>query len=81
MALIANVIFANVIFTVRSSEYRIGTVLQKTESRHVEYKTGGGNYPIHVLPSHIRKYGSAYLNSSGGILCVGVTDEGEYFEM
>ena len=54
----------------------MGTQIKKTESRHVEYKTGGGHYPVDILPSHIRKYGSAFLNSSGGVLCVGVTDEG-----
>ena len=57
-------------------EYKIGSVLKKTESRFVEYKSGGGNYPILILPSHIRKYGSAFLNSGGGKLCVGVTDDG-----
>ena len=31
--------------------YNIGTVLPATESRNVEYKTGGGNYPLTVLPS------------------------------
>ena len=25
---------------------------------------------------HIQKYGSAFLNSDGGTLCVGVSDEG-----
>ena len=58
--------------------YRIGTVLKKTESRHVEYKTGGGNYPFSTLPAHVRRYGSAFLNSSGGILYVGVSDDGKY---
>ena len=31
--------------------YSIGTILPATESRNVEYKTGGGNYPLKVLPS------------------------------
>lgn len=56
--------------------YRIGSILQATESRNVEYKAGGGNYPLKVLPSHIQKYGSAFLNSDGGTLCIGVNDEG-----
>ena len=25
---------------------------------------------------HIQKYGSAFLNSDGGTLCIGVSDEG-----
>ena len=58
--------------------YKVGSVLPKTESRYVEYKNGGGNYPTTVLPSHIRRYGSAFLNSSGGKLCIGVADNGMY---
>ncbi|CAI8024075.1 Schlafen-like protein 1 [Geodia barretti] len=56
--------------------YSIGTILPATESRNVEYKTGGGNYPLKVLPSHIQKYGSAFLNSDGGTLYVGISDDG-----
>jgi len=59
-----------------SRTYKVGSVLTKTESRHVEYKAGGGNYPTQILPSHIRRYGSAFLNSGGGKLCIGVTDDG-----
>ena len=58
------------------SNYRLGNILRKTESRHVEFKTGGGNYIRDIFPEHIRKYGSAFLNSGGGQLCVGVTDKG-----
>ena len=46
------------------------------ESRVVEYKAGGGNYTTNILPAHINKYGSAFLNSSGGTLCIGVNDDG-----
>ena len=49
------------------------------ESRVVEYKAGGGNYTINILPTHINKYGSAFLNSSGGTLCIGVNDDGVYW--
>lgn len=59
-----------------SNVYKIGSILRKTESRHVEYKTGGGRYIYQILPSHVRMYGSAFLNTSGGVLCVGVNDEG-----
>lgn len=59
--------------------YKIGSVLTNTESRHVEYKTGGGRYIYQILPSHVRMYGSAFLNTSGGVLCVGVNDEGFYY--
>ena len=31
--------------------YSIGTILPDTEGRNVEYKAGGGNYPVTVLPS------------------------------
>lgn len=54
--------------------YHIGSVLPHTESRHIEYKTGG--YAINNLDQHIRKYGSAFLNSGGGTLALGVTDNG-----
>lgn len=46
------------------------------ESRVVEYKAGGGKYTTNILPAHINKYGSAFLNSSGGTLCIGVNDDG-----
>ena len=29
-----------------------------------------------IFMQHIQKYGSAFLNSDGGTLCVGVSDEG-----
>lgn len=60
----------------KNVEYRIGSVMPQTESRTVEYKEGQGNYRIAVLPLHIQKYGSAFLNSGGGSLCIGVHDDG-----
>ena len=87
-----------------SFQYKIGSVLPfvNRESRTVEYKTGGGNYPLTILPlvnthththththnvlvqksclltdpQHIQKYGSAFLNSEGGVLIIGVADDG-----
>lgn len=56
--------------------YKIGSLLKPTESRHVEYKAGGGNYQRHHLPSDVRRYGSAFLNTSGGTLIIGVADDG-----
>lgn len=53
-------------------------VMPARESRVVEYKAGGGKYTTNILPTHINKYGSAFLNSSGGTLCIGVNDDGEY---
>ena len=50
--------------------------MPERESRVVEYKAGGGNYTTNILPAHINKYGSAFLNSSGGTLCIGVNDDG-----
>lgn len=42
--------------------YRIGSILQATESRNVEYKAGGGNYPLKVLPSvrNLNKYSTGF---------------------
>lgn len=57
--------------------YQLGTVMPAKESRVVEYKAGGGNYTTNILPAHIDKYGSAFLNSSGGTLCIGVNDDGK----
>ena len=31
----------------------------------------------HPFLQHIRKYGSAFLNSNGGTLCIGVRDDGK----
>lgn len=42
----------------------------------MEYKAGSGNYVWNILPEHVQKYGSAFLNSGGGTLCVGVADSG-----
>jgi predicted HTH transcriptional regulator len=56
--------------------YKIGSLLKPTESRHVEYKAGGGGYQRFHLPGDVRKYGSAFLNTSGGTLTVGVADDG-----
>ena len=48
--------------------YRIGTILQATESRSVEYKAGGGNYPLTVLPS---------VCMCVNLLCIMVVDAAE----
>ena len=56
--------------------YQLGAVVPARESRVVEYKAGGGSYTTNILPTHINKYGSAFLNSSGGTLCIGVNDDG-----
>ena len=32
------------------SYYILGTTIEVTESHHHEFKTGGGNYPISILP-------------------------------
>jgi len=58
------------------SYYILGTTIEVTESHHHEFKTGGGNYPISILPEHVRKYGSAFLNSDGGVLMAGILDDG-----
>ena len=59
-----------------SAVYKLGSTMLKTESRNMEYKLGGGNYIWNILPEHLMKYGSAFLNSGGGTLCIGVNDNG-----
>lgn len=59
------------------SYYVLDSCVAVTESRNHEFKTGGGNYAIHILPEHIRKYGSAFLNSEGGVLMAGILDSGK----
>ncbi|XP_064384165.1 schlafen-like protein 1 [Halichondria panicea] len=61
----------------KHSVYRMGSYRSKKESRNMEYKTGSGSYVWNTLPEHIQKYGSAFLNSGGGTLCIGVADSGE----
>ncbi|PFX20621.1 putative RNA-directed DNA polymerase from transposon X-element, partial [Stylophora pistillata] len=56
------------------SYYVLDSTISVTESHHHEFKTGGGSYPITILPEHIQKYGSAFLNTDGGVLIAGVLD-------
>lgn len=58
------------------SYYVLDSTINVTESHHHEFKTGGGSYPITILPEHIQKYGSAFLNTDGGVLIAGVLDNG-----
>lgn len=60
----------------KNATYVIGSVMKVTESRNMEYKLGRGKYSTMILPEHVRKYGSAFLNSGGGTLCIGVEDDG-----
>ncbi|XP_071955631.1 uncharacterized protein [Antedon mediterranea] len=46
------------------------------ENRMMEFKRGGGDYLKKVLKTHVGKYISGFLNSSGGTLLVGVDDKG-----
>ncbi|XP_070534524.1 uncharacterized protein [Ptychodera flava] len=46
------------------------------ESRHLEYKAGGGEYLKKIFKEHIGKYVCAFLNSEGGTLMIGVADDG-----
>jgi len=71
---------------------RIGTVMPLTESRNVEFKKGGALYSqrnmkevtqftcnVHHFTSllqQICRYGSAFLNSGGGVIYFGVLDNG-----
>ena len=56
--------------------YTFNQFVNMRESRNFEFKTGGGAYPIQILPEHIRKYGSAFLNCDGGVLIAGILDNG-----
>ena len=56
--------------------YRVGSIIPRRESRYMEFKAGGGNYMYNILPSAVQRYGSAFLNSNGGTLCIGVADDG-----
>ncbi|KAL2080551.1 hypothetical protein ACEWY4_024344 [Coilia grayii] len=47
-----------------------------SETRNVEFKRGGGEYLRSTFRSHLRRYACAFLNSGGGMLLVGVDDEG-----
>ena len=76
---------------------RIGTIMNLTESRNVEFKKGGSlhsqralkevlnfvilvyHHLIHVL-QQICKYGSAFLNSGGGVIYFGVLDNGKHLD-
>ena len=60
-----------------SMVYKLGSYMEQTESRNMEYKEGGGAYVWNTLPEHVRKYGCAFLNSGGGTLCIGVADDGK----
>lgn len=56
--------------------YLYDSVIPVTESKQHEFKTGGGKYPINILPKHVQKYGCAFLNSDGGVLMAGILDNG-----
>ncbi|XP_019618630.1 PREDICTED: schlafen-like protein 1 [Branchiostoma belcheri] len=56
--------------------YYHNEVLKVRESRNVEFKTAGGRYIYDILPQHVDKYGSAFLNGNGGTLYLGVLDDG-----
>ncbi|XP_065919764.1 schlafen-like protein 1 [Dysidea avara] len=55
---------------------RIGTVMPLTESRNVEFKKGGALYSQRNMKEQICRYGSAFLNSGGGVMYFGVLDNG-----
>ncbi|XP_077990313.1 uncharacterized protein LOC144444678 isoform X2 [Glandiceps talaboti] len=46
------------------------------ENRHLEFKTGGGEYLKKILKEHVGKYICAFLNSEGGSFMIGVGDDG-----
>ncbi|XP_032222341.1 schlafen-like protein 1 [Nematostella vectensis] len=60
----------------RRSWYELDSYIPLTENKTTEFKAGSGRYPKDILPKHIRKYGCGFLNSCGGVLLVGICDDG-----
>ena len=48
------------------------------ETRCVEFKCGQGGYIRKQLIQHVAKYMCAFLNSEGGVLVIGVVDDGKF---
>ncbi|XP_006812813.1 uncharacterized protein LOC102804229 [Saccoglossus kowalevskii] len=61
--------------TTEGLSYSLGQKLGN-ENRHLEFKTGGGEYLRKILKEHISKYVCGFLNSEGGSLLIGVGDDG-----
>ena len=51
------------------------------ETRNVEYKCGQGNYKDKHFFRHVSIYMSAFLNSDGGTLLIGVDDDGRITQL
>ena len=56
-------------------KYVIGNKLGN-ETRIIEFKCGQGLYIHRTLIQHVTKYMCAFLNSEGGVLVIGVQDDG-----
>ncbi|XP_065067382.1 uncharacterized protein LOC135692946 [Rhopilema esculentum] len=61
---------------VQRSFYVLDELLQVTEDRNYEFKAGGLMLKSNSLKEYVQKYGSAFLNSEGGVLLGGVRDDG-----
>ena len=65
-------------FPMHRDFYKQGEILG-TETRFVEFKQGRGGYVDRQLKDHVSKYTCGFLNSEGGTLLIGVTDDGKMF--
>jgi len=56
--------------------YNYNEEIKSSETRTIEFKQGGVLFDCNKLNQLIGRYGSAFLNSEGGVLLAGVTDSG-----
>ena len=64
-----------------SGHYIIGEEIKTTENRNYEFKAGGVLFQSSTLEKLIEKYGTALLNSKGGIVMCGVNDNGKCYHI
>ncbi|XP_022094546.1 schlafen-like protein 1 [Acanthaster planci] len=60
----------------RSKYYVNGGILDTRENRNVEFKAAQGKYIYDILPSTVERYGCAFANGEGGMLYLGIKDDG-----
>lgn len=64
-------------FPMHKMFYQRGELLG-AETRFVEFKQGRGQYLQRQLKDHVAKYTCGFLNSEGGTLLIGVSDNGRF---
>ncbi|XP_072013204.1 schlafen-like protein 1 [Amphiura filiformis] len=60
----------------RDEYYIFGSQIQLRESRNIEFKAAQGRYIINMLPETLAKYACAFVNGEGGIMYLGICDDG-----